>query len=156
MPRVTSRVARKADPAYGIKVGDRYYMWKFRYGGKHKSLKPPKQSQLTQREDYGALRRAQEVIDDQDWSADRRESLADAMTDVIAELEAARDAAQGKYDNLPENWQQGEKGQTLETFVSECEDTIAEIDTIKEQLADSDTDFEDVDEPSGISWPQET
>ena len=38
MPRVNYvKKARKAIPGADIKVGDAYYWWKFRYGGKHVS-----------------------------------------------------------------------------------------------------------------------
>jgi hypothetical protein len=49
MPRVNFvKKARKAIPSSGIKVGDSYYWWKFRYGGKFVSKERPRQSQLTQ------------------------------------------------------------------------------------------------------------
>jgi len=56
--------ARKAIPDHGIKVGDSYYWWKFRFGGKHISRYWPRPSQLTQSEFYSTLYGCQETIED--------------------------------------------------------------------------------------------
>jgi hypothetical protein len=152
MPRPKSQIANKDYPEHGIKKGERYWKWKFRYGGKHMSATPPKPSQLTQREDHGAILRAQE-INPPEWDAENREEIADSINDMLAELESGKDAAQEKYDNLPENFQQAEQGQNLETLVSECEDCMTELENIRDELQDKDHEFDSIDNLESISWP---
>jgi hypothetical protein len=154
MPRVTAKKANKAYPQHGIKKGDTYYTWKFYRGRKHMSLTRPKPSQLTQRADYGALRRAQEELGN--WEVERRSELIDEIGAAIGCLEEARDASQGRYDNMPEQWQGAEMGQNAETFCSECDDAISELETIRDQLDDTSAmNFDEIDNPHEISWPQE-
>lgn len=154
MPKVTQKVARKDYPDHGIKRGDTYYTWKFYRGAKRMSKVRPRGSQLTQREDYGALREAQEALGA--WESDRRTELVDEVAQAIGSLETARDAAQGKYDNLPEVWQSGQKGDDLSNFVQECEDAISELEGIKDDLEDTEgVEFDEIDEAGSINWPQE-
>jgi len=47
MARATQQRARKDYPAQGIKKGDSYWKWSFRFGGTFKSLTKPQPSQLT-------------------------------------------------------------------------------------------------------------
>lgn len=158
MPRVKSQIARRDYPAQGIKKGERYYSWKFYRGRKRMSKTPPKQSELTQREDYGHLRSAQEIIEELEWGGEKpewRETLAAGIADAITELEAARDASQDKYDNMPEQWQGADMGQNAENFCSECDDAISELESIKSDLENEDTAFDEIDDPNQISWPQE-
>jgi hypothetical protein len=160
MPRVTRKTAGKNYPAQGIKKGEVYYSWKFYRGRKVMSKTPPKPSQLTQRADYGALRRAQEIVNDIDWTEEKwkedRASLAAEVDDAIQALTEARDASQEKYDNMPEQWQGADMGQNAEGFCSECDDAISELETIKDGLDDtSSLEFEELDDPTQISWPNE-
>ena len=65
MPQVHFvKKARKTNKTLGIKKGDSYYWWKFRYGGKHVSTKHPRPSQLTQSDFLGTALGLQESIDD--------------------------------------------------------------------------------------------
>lgn len=153
--RVTKKRAAKNYPAQGIKKGDEYYSWKFYRGRKIISKTPPKQSQLTQRADYSALREAQEAADEIEWEAGRRERMIEQVSDVISQLEAARDASQEKYDNMPEQWQGADMGQNAENFCSECDEAISELESIKSQLEDEEEEFNDIGNPTDISWPQE-
>ena len=70
MPRVHHvKRARKAVKSAGIKVGDSYYWWKFRYGGKHTSKTPPRQSQLTNSDKLSRAYAASESLEDIDVPA---------------------------------------------------------------------------------------
>lgn len=126
MPRVT-RVehAAKDYPQYGIKKGDTYYWWKFRYGGKRYSLTPPKGSQLTQSSFYSTLRSAEESISD---ASD--EDLATAIADAISDLESLRDEQEGNLQNMPEALQSGPTGELLQNRVDEVQSLIDELEGI--------------------------
>ena len=70
MPRVKHvQSARKAIPSAGIEVGDSYYWWKFRYGGKRVSKTYPKRSQLTQSL-WSSVYAAQEELEEAKANAD--------------------------------------------------------------------------------------
>jgi hypothetical protein len=118
--------ARKAIKDGGIKKGDSYYWWKFRYGGKRVSKTPPKQSQLTQSDFWGAVYSAQESASD----VPDFESLASSRDDLVAEFQNIEDETQGKFDNMPENLQMGDTGQMIEERVSAIQEVISELEGI--------------------------
>lgn len=98
MARVYTQKAGKDYPEAGIKKGDMYYSWSFRYGGEHKSLTPPRPSQLTQSKMSAALAAA-EVAEDITESADNPEDIvavlneaAGTIRDVADEYQEAADA----------------------------------------------------------------
>lgn len=64
-----------------------------------------------------------------DSRADRFAEAQSLVSDAKSEAEELRDELQDWYDNLPENFQAGEKGDTLqsaidelETFIQNCEE----------------------------------
>lgn len=83
MPRVLTQKAGKDYPDQGIKKGEKYYKWSFRYGGTHKSKTYPRASQLTQSK-YSDVYAAQENVSDVCAANDC------ALQDII---DACRDAA---------------------------------------------------------------
>lgn len=102
MPRVHHIKKAAKDHMSGntilVQKGESYYWWKFRYGGKHISMDPPKPWQLTQSEFLQAVYLAQDQIDNLD--PENMEDL-DATVDAIKEgLEALRDETQERSDNL--------------------------------------------------------
>lgn len=119
--------ARKAIRYAGIKKGDSYYWWKFRFGGKRVSKTPPKQSQLTQSDFWSAVFSAQETAAE---SVPEFDSLASVRDDLVYDLQNIEDETQGKFDNMPEGLQQGDTGQMLEERVSAIQDVISEIEGI--------------------------
>lgn len=129
MPRVqTVQKARKAIPSAGIAVGDKYYWWKFRFGGKHASKTYPKPSQLTQSSFYTAVYGLQERLGtEQPATKDDFESLRD---EVAQEIEAIRDECQEKLDNMPEQLQAGDTGQLLQERIDAMESWQGEVEAV--------------------------
>ena len=64
MPRVYFVKKARKDYPVGIKKGDSYYWWKFRYGGIHRSKTRPRPSQLTQSEFLSTIYAIIEEIQD--------------------------------------------------------------------------------------------
>lgn len=84
MPRVSSQKAAKDYPDIGVKKGEKYFKWSFRYGGTHKSKTYPRASQLTQSK-YSEVYAAQENVSDVCASSEC------ALQDII---DVCRDAAE--------------------------------------------------------------
>lgn len=135
--------ARKADKEAGIKVGDSYYWWKFRFGGIHKSKTAPKQSQLTQSEFLSTIYEIQERFEDLDPS-----NLEDAVSTrdiAVDDLRSLADEQSEKRDNMPESLQDGTVGQLLEdreTNVNDYADELEAVDLdIEQEEGESEEDF---------------
>jgi|TARA_Y100000296_G_scaffold78601_1_gene101569 hypothetical protein len=150
MPRVTFvKSARKENPV--AKVGEPYYWWKFRYGGKRYSLTAPRRSQLTQSAHYGAIYDIEDEIGN--FSPDREleeqtkecadlaldtakesaQELIDGLKDQLAEL---GETAQESLDNMPEALQEAPTGELLQSRIDGCENAVNELDCI---------DFDDIE-----------
>jgi hypothetical protein len=146
MPRVTFvKKARKDNPV--CKAGESYYWWKFRYGGKHFSLTPPKRSQLTQ-SDF--LSRMYEVEDDMigglSSSGMSAEDLKGEVENICDELRQLAEECEEKRYNMPEGLQEGDVGLLLEERSYSCEDMCSELEGI--DLEDYDgPDVEDYTDP---------
>jgi len=144
MPRVHHvKKARKDYPEYGIKKGDSYYHWKFRYGGLHRSKTPPKASQLTQSEFLSRLYDVQDRIGD--LSPDSAEDLETEVESIKEELQEMADECQEKRDNMPEGLQDGDVGQLLENRAEALESAIGDFDGIDFSI-DEDSIREDATE----------
>jgi hypothetical protein len=158
MPNVTFvKKARKAIPDAGIKAGDAYYWWKFRFGGIHRSLTPPKPSQLTQSTFLSTVLGLQEQAEDI-TSRLRNGDLtcSDAESDLsnlADELRSAGEDAQSSLDNMPEGLQQGDTGQLLQERADQAETTADELENI--DVPDDDTiDDDDCDFPADATDEQ--
>ena len=60
-------------------------------------------------------------------NAERRKAIqkaADNLRSAVAELEQVRDDEQEAFDNLPESFQQGDKGETMQSAIQALEDAI--------------------------------
>ncbi len=116
--KVKSQIARKDYPEQGIGKGDKYYSWKFRNERTVKSLNYPSRQQLT-RSDY--------LISIYVFSD---------LEDFKGRVEDFKDEQVDKLQNMPEQLQDSsvlnERIETLETAVSELEDTIGRVDTWKD------------------------
>jgi hypothetical protein len=122
MPRVHHvKKARKANKAHGIKKGDSYYWWKFRFGGKCVSKTPPRQSQLTRSEFWGRIYELQER---ERPSFDDLESTRD---EIQSELDDIAQECQDKLSNIPEQLQEADSGQMLQTRSESCESASSDI-----------------------------
>jgi predicted nucleic acid-binding Zn-ribbon protein len=67
--------------------------------------------------------------------------LADAKTDLQATLEDAKEALQSVqadeqsyFDNMPESFQQADKGQAAENAIAEMQAAIDELETVIESI----------------------
>jgi len=140
MPKVTTvKKAAKDYPDFGIKKGEQYYWWKFRYGGKHVSKTFPKSSQLTQSDYLSRIYSFQEQ--EISGSIEELEAIKD---DLVASLEELRDEQDERLNNMPEGLQQGSTGELLQerydcvdSAISELEGIDFEIDEDNEDQADS-------------------
>lgn len=61
--------------------------------------------------------------------ADRFQAALDAVSDAKGEVEALRDELQEWYDNLPENFQNGSKGEEIQAAIDQLEDAIGNFET---------------------------
>lgn len=141
--------ARKANKTAGIKKGDSYFWWKFRFGGKHFSKTRPRRSQLTQSAFYAAM---------YDIEDDYAEICTDYPSDAESEVESIKDRVQEQIDELQEKQQNldsafpngcpsldtiNERIDALETCVSDLDDITGTLGGIEEVETDSE-DFEDM------------
>ena len=56
------------------------------------------------------------------------QALASSLEEAMTEVKALRDDEQEYFDNMPESFQQGEKGQLAEEAVSNLDDGLSEIE----------------------------
>jgi hypothetical protein len=129
MPKVHT-VQKAAKDYPGIKKGDKYYWWKFRFGSKQMSKTYPKRSQLTQSSFLQTLYTLQDefIFDDEDPGSSRDE--------LINEIENLRDECQYSLSNMPEHLQETsdsglmlqERIEALEAWASELEQVDCDID----------------------------
>ena len=90
MPRVEHRKAAKDYPDSNIKKGEKYFTWKFRFGGRRRQKDRPLPEQLTQ---SGYL---------QEWYPLQREieSFDGSADDLNTLVERVRDLGQEEQDKL--------------------------------------------------------
>jgi hypothetical protein len=127
------KAARKAVPSAGIEVGDSYWWWKFRYGGKHYSKTRPKQSQLTRSEFYGQIYSIQEEIEE----LQPTDELQSQVEDIANRLRDLGEEQSSKRDNMPDSLQDSATGELLQERADACENAASELESI---------DFPDFDE----------
>lgn len=126
MPRVNFvKRAQKDYPEYGIKKGEPYYWWKFRYGGKHVSKTHPKPSQLTQSDYLSRVYEWQEREAPAEYG-----DLESTIEELKGELEELRDECDEKFNNMPEGLQQGETGQLLKSRRDSLYNAISSLESI--------------------------
>ena len=153
MPRVIHvQKAAKDYPDKGIKKGEAYYWWKFRYGPKMFSKTPPRQSQLTQSEFLGSMYDIEERIQDLNAAAgfEAIESERDSIAEELRELAESQDE---KLNNMPESLQQGSTGELLDERRQNAEEMADSLEGVE---LDSEMDQEDmesaVDEMRQVSY----
>lgn len=124
MPRVHHVMkARKDYEAYGIKKGDEYYWWKFRFGPKMVSKTPPRRSQLTRSYFLSQMYEIEDRIQAIDY-----DSFESEKSDIISDLESLRDEQQDKRDNMPYQLQDVGSGEILQNRYDAVEEMISELD----------------------------
>lgn len=120
--------AQKDYPEHGIKKGESYYWWKFRYGGKRFSKTPPKRSQLTQSSFYSTI---YDIEDDLIGNAEANESLASVRDDVVSQLEDLKSECESSLDNMPDGLKEGDTGQLLQERIDALESAINDFEALE-------------------------
>ena len=121
-----------------ISVGESYYWWAFRFQPRKVSKAPPKPSQLTQSEFWQTVYGIQEEIEDMVAN----DTMADQLDTVKGEIESLRDETDEKLGNMPDNLQNSQTSELLQSRVDSLQewyDNLDGIDTdIEEGLSDED------------------
>lgn len=141
MAKVHKRTARKDYPTEGIKRGDTYYTWQLYRQPVRRQKAPPRRSQLTSSEFLGAL---YDLIDG-DLSAASSQEDFENFAQAIRDL---GDEQQGKLDNMPDQLQEAESGQMLQTRIEGCSNWADEIDNYASNL---ETTLNDIDGDEELS-----
>lgn len=140
MPKVHYvKAARKSNPV--ANVGESYYWWKFRYGGKKYSKTPPKPSKLTQSDFLSQYYGIQEGVEVQ--SFDSVDDFDIYKEELIGELETLRDEQEEKFENMPESLQGGSTGDLIQGRIEGLEEWLDSIGQIE---VDDDEDGEKVEQ----------
>lgn len=152
MPRVHFvKKARKNQKAHGIKKGDSYYWWAFRFGPKMVSKTPPKRQQLTRSDFLISLYDLEDRIEG--LQAD--DTLSGEVESIIEDIRALAEEQEEKKSNMPEGLQEGDTGQLLderkdglESWADELEgvDLSVDEDEIRNTTVDENEDGKSTDD----------
>ena len=162
MPRVTSHKKNKVGTfrcdkcSEPIIVGQEFYSWAFRYGGKHyqhTSHGAPTPSQLTQSK-LSAVYAAAESAESAIASAESVDDLTAALSDCISEVETVRDEYQESIDAMPENLQQGGPAQEMQEKIDALEEFISELESARDNLEEFEEE-EPEDDEAHAKWEED-
>jgi polyhydroxyalkanoate synthesis regulator phasin len=121
--------ARKDYPDSGIKKGETYYWWEFRYGGTHRSKTQPKPSQLTQSEflsaAYGLNEQIEALI-----VADSMDALKSEVEPLVDEIRQLGEEQSDKLSNMPDSLQEGPTGELLQNRADACEEWASNLEGV--------------------------
>jgi vacuolar-type H+-ATPase subunit I/STV1 len=133
--------ARKNYKEYGIKKGDSYYWWAFRFGGKHMSKDKPRRSQLTQSAFLSTLYEIEDSI--ADFQPGHPSEIYDFIEDVVSQIEDLKSECENNLDNMPDNLRENSSsGQLLQERIDNLESWISELQSIDTEF-DEDSARED-------------
>lgn len=137
--------ARKAIPNQNIEVGDSYYWWKFRYGGKCVSKTQPKPSQLTQSSFLVQVYEIQEEIEQ--MTPESQEDLQVQKDEIVDKLQSLRDECDENLMNMPDHLQDSSNsGQLLQERIEGLDDVISEFENIELDIDEEEIRKEVIDE----------
>jgi len=137
MPKVNYvKKARKDNPV--CKKGESYYWWKFRFGSKHYSLTPPRQSQLTQSDFLSTIYGIQENIED----LTIEDNFEEAIEGIKSELEELQSQCEESRDNMPEQLQDSGSGEMLQNRYDSIDEMISELESIDLEVEDFSKELE--------------
>ncbi len=83
------------------------------------------------------------------------EDLESIKEDLISDLESLRDEVQERYDNIPEQLQDGDAGQLLQDRIDSVESAMSDIEGVEVQDFDSWRDDNGYGEDDFESWCEE-
>lgn len=135
--------ARKAIPSAGIKRGEGYYWWKFRFGGKRVSKTPPRRSQLTQSSKKAALFDAEDSLSEAISNVQAGKwGLSDLKDAIETAAESVREVAE-EYRESASNMEGAFTGGSskideLNERADEVESTADELDQVAQGMEDED------------------
>ncbi len=150
--------AQKDYPEHGIKKGESYYWWKFRFGGKHFSKTRPRPSQLTQSDYLSTAYALQEQIEDLQYGPDIIEDVPGDLRNVADELRTLGSDQEDKINNMPDSLQDSEVAERLRSRAEACESIAGELESAADEIEDLDVEGDEdlygtvADIISGISW----
>ena len=64
----------------------------------------------------------------------RLEAIQHLIDDALAQLEQVREEEQDAFDNMPESFQDGERGETMQEHIYSMEEAESSLDEIKSNL----------------------
>lgn len=135
-----------------INVGESYYTWCF-YGGQPQYSKTaPKRSQLTQNWFKTELYSIQEEIEE--YETQDAEDVATLVESIIESIESLRDECQEHLDNIPEQLQESDAGQTLQSRIDALDDALADLENIETEF-ESEIDESERDMMSDEEWEEQ-
>jgi hypothetical protein len=145
MPRVNFvKKAAKDYPEAGIKKGEEYYHWKFRFGPMVRSKEHPKPWQLTRSEFYSTLYQIQDAIGN--IKAEDVEDLQQQVQDLAGQIRELGEECQEKHDNMPDSLQDSETGELLTSRAEAMESAADELEGIDFDAPDEGDLVEEVKE----------
>ena len=143
MAKQEKRVARKDYPADGIARGDTYYFAQIKTGARSsqtiRSKTPIPESRLTTSPFKSGWLAAQE-----DWEAS--DKGGDAIRAASEAIRALGEEAESAYENLPENFQNGQTGELLQARSEKATEVADELDNLADRMDETEAPDE-VEEP---------
>jgi len=143
MPRVNVQKANKNYPSEGIKKGETYYKWKFRYGPLVRSAIKPRRSQLTQSEFLGWLYDTQDGWDGRFLGCADQDDLDSAVEEAVSEIQEQIDELEEKMGNLPEQFQDAGPGEILQERIDGLDSWMSDLESVNTEL-DEGNELDDV------------
>lgn len=135
-----------------ILPGEQYFYFSVGFRGSKKircKLHHPKQSELTGSKMSGAYAANEGIEAELNDPKATISSIATALKIAASDIESVRDEYQESYDNLPENFQNGDRGSeiqekidSLDAYAQSLNDKASEVRNLESSQDDSDTDPE--------------
>lgn len=97
-----------------IKVGESYYWWNIRFQGRKISKNPPKSGQLTQSEFWQTVYGIQEEIE----ALVADETIIGKLGSIKDEIDTLKDETGDKLNNIPDNLQNSQTAELLQSRVN--------------------------------------
>lgn len=127
MPKVhVVEKARKDYPAQGIKKGEKYYWWKFRFRNPIKSKTYPKRSQLTQSEFLGWL---YDIQDTWQWSSEA-DDLEGQRDELVSEINNMKEELEDRLENMPDQLKDADSGSILQERIDALEQWASDLEGV--------------------------
>lgn len=129
-----------------VEKGCPYYWWQFKNGPKHYSTEAPRQSQLTQSEFLQNVYSMQEELED--LTASSLSDLDSQRDDLADRIEELADEQDEKRSNMPDQLQDSDTGQLLESRGEQLRDWANNLRNVEidEDLEEGEKEQEKIDE----------